>query len=152
MTGQGRERTREKGAWGARILPLLPGDIKVENLGGGFYQLDFPPITQIIGLVTTNHEIPFPHKIAALYIKHTDAVGADESTDALDFTAKFALRPGIEPFSMAAFAASTNPDEGFSFTNDESVRNACRYEFETTDVDAGNLVFITMMVRALGEI
>ena len=139
-------------AWGAHILPLLPGNIRTENLGGGFYQLDFPSITQAAALTTTNHVIPFPHKIAALYIKHTDAAGVDESTDTLTFSAKFALRPGIEAFSMSSFSLSTNPDELFTFTGDEAVRNACRYEFETTDVDAGNLVFITMIVRALGEI
>jgi hypothetical protein len=139
-------------AWGGKVLPLLPGDIKTENLGGGFYQLDFPVITQVAGLVTTNHEVPFPHKIAALYVKHTDSAGVDESTDTLTFSAKFGLRPGVDAFSMAAFNLSTNPDEAFSFTGDEAVRNACRYEFKTTDVDAGNLVYVTMMVRALGEI
>ena len=139
-------------AWGGKVLPLLPGDIKTENLGGGFYQLDFPSIIQVAGLVTSNFEIPFPHKIAALYIKHTDSASVDESTDTLTFSAKFALRPGIEAFSMSSFSLSTNPDEAFTFTGDEAVRNACRYEFETTDVDAGNLVFISMIVRALGEI
>ena len=140
------------GAWGARILPLLPGGIVAENLGGGFYQLDFPSITQAAGLVTTNFEIPFPHKIAALYIKHTDAAGADESTDTLTFSAKFGLRSGIAPFSMSSFSLSTNPDEAFLFPGSEAVRNACLYEFVTTDVDAGNFVYISMIVQALGDI
>ncbi len=140
------------GAWGARILPLLPGGIVAENLGGGFYQLDFPTITQIVGAVTTNHEIPFPHRVVALYVKHTDAAGADESTDALDFSAKFGLRSGISPFSMASFSGSTSPDESFTFTGSEAARNACLYEFVTTDVDAGNFVLISMIVQSLGEI
>jgi len=139
-------------AWGGKVLPLLPGGIKTENLGGGFYQLDFPPITQIVGLVTSNFEIPFPHVIAALYIKHTDSAGADESTDALTFSAKFGLRAEVQPFSMSAFNLSTNPDELFTFTGDQAARNACLYEFLTTDVDAGNLVYISMIVKALGVI
>ena len=139
-------------AWGARILPLLPGNIVAENLGGGYYQLDFPPITQIAGLVTTDHILPFPHRIVSLHVKHTDSTGANESTDTLTFAAKFALRRGIDFTSMASFSLSTNPDESFLFAGDEAARNACAYEFETTDVDAGNLVYITMIVRVLGKI
>jgi len=141
-----------RSAWGARILPLLPGGIKAENLGGGYYQLDFPVITDINGVVTTNHEIPFPHQIIALYIKHTDPNGADESTDALSFSAKFGLRLEVQPFSMSSFSLSTSPDESFLFPGSEAVRNACLLEFKTTEAVADNLVYITMIVRALGEI
>lgn len=140
------------GAWGAQILPLLPGGIAVENLGGGFYQLDFPKITDFNGTVTTNHEIPFPHKIVALYVKHTDPAGVDESTDTLTFSAKFGLRANIQPFSMAAFSLSTSPDEHFTFTGNEAARNACLYEFQTTETVADNLVYISIILQALGEI
>jgi len=147
-----QERTRTRSAWGARVLPLLPGDIKAENLGGGFYQLDFPVIVDAAATVTTNHEIPFPHRIYALYIKHTDANGVDESTDTLTFSAKFGLRQEVQPFSMAAFSLSTNPDEAFLFPGSEAVRNACLYEFKTTETVPNNLVYISMIVEALGEI
>jgi len=143
---------RKGSAWGARILPLLPGDIVAENLGGGFYQLDFPFITDINGTVTSNFEVPFPHKIAALYIKHTDPNGDDESTDSLTFSAKFGLKAGIQPFSMASFNLSTNPDEHFTFQGNEAARNACLYTFETTETVADNLVYVSMIVQALGEI
>jgi len=135
-------------------LPLLPGDIKAENLGGGFYQLDFPVIVDINGTVTTTREIPFPHQITALYVKHTDANGVDESTDTLTFAAKFALRPEIQPFAMAAFSLSTAPDNSFLFPGSEAVRNACLYQFETTAVAAGvgNLTFISMIIKTLGDI
>lgn len=139
-------------AWGARVLPLLPGDIVAENLGGGFYQLEFPPILQTGGADVTVFEIPFPHRILALYIKHTDANKADESTDTLTFAAKFGLRQGIDFFSMASFSLSTNPDEAFLFSGDEAARNACTYEFTTTDAAANNFAVITMIVQALGEI
>lgn len=150
MKEEGEDRQRSP--WGARILPLLPGDIKVETLGGGFYQLDFPPITDINGTVTTNHMVPFPHRILSMYIKHTDAVSLDESTDALTFSAKFGLRAGIQPFSMAAFSGSTDPDEAFLFKGDEAARNACFYEFKTTETVADNLVYLSMIVQALGEV
>jgi len=147
-----QERARIRSAWGARVLPLLPGNIKAENLGGGIYQLDFPKITDINGTVTTNFEIPFPHQIIALYTKHTDANGTDESTDTLTFSAKFGLRLEVQPFSMAAFSLSTSPDEAFLFPGSEAVRNACLYEFKTTETVADNLVYITMIVKALGGI
>jgi hypothetical protein len=133
-------------------LPLLQGNIKAENLGGGFYQLDFPAITDTNGTVTTNHEIPFPHRIYALYIKHTDPNGADESTDTLTFSAKFGLRQEVQPFSMSAFSLSTKPDEAFLFPGSEAIRNACSYEFKTTETVDNNLVYISMIVQVLGEI
>ncbi len=123
-----------------------------ENLGGGFYQLDFPAITQVAGATETVFNIPFPHKVCAIHVKHTDAASADESTDALSFAAKFGLRREVDFFSMAAFNLSTNPDETFLFSQVEAVRNAAMYEFTTTDVGAGNLVYISMIVQALGEI
>lgn len=147
-----QERMRTQSAWGARILPLLPGDIKAENLGSGFYQLDFPVMTQIVGTVTANHELPFPHRILALYIKHTDDAGADETTDALDFSAKFGLRREVQPFALSAFSGSTSADEAFLFPGSEAVKNACLYEFKTTDVDADNRVYISMIVQVLGDI
>lgn len=152
MSGQERNRERTRSAWGAQVLPLLPGNIKVENLGGGYYQLNFPAIPQVVGAVTTTHYIPFPHRVLSMYIKHTDSASVDESTDTLTFAAKFGLRLEVDFFSMATFSLSTNPDEAFLFHGDEATRNACNYEFTTTDVDAGNLVYITVILQALGGI
>lgn len=136
--------------WGARILPLLPGDIKVDNMGGGFYQVDFPRIAQTGANVVTDHMVPFPHRIVGLYIKQVDAALDDAvAGDTLTFSAKFRLRD-IFNFAMAAFV-SDNPDEAFLFRSDEGVHNACSYEFNT-NATAGHFVYITIFLQALGEI
>lgn len=138
------------GAWGAKVLPLLPGDIIVANMGGGFYQLDFPRIAQTGANIVTNHVIPFPHRVVGLYIKQVDAALADAVVgDTLTFSAKFRLR-GVFNFAMAAFV-SDNPDESFLFTSDQGAHNACVYEFNT-DALNGHFVYITMFAQALGDI
>lgn len=141
---------KDRSAWGANILPLLPGAIKVTNMGGGFYQLDFPAIAQTGANVKSTFVIPFPHILQALYVKQVDAnlvdaVGGDTQV----FSAKFLLRLSFQ-FALAAFTSDA-ADEVFLFEGSEGAHNATSYEFNT-NADNGHFVFITMMVQALGEI
>lgn len=137
-------------AWGAKVLPLLPGNIRVENLGSGFYQLDFPVIAQTGANVVTNHEIPFPFRLTGMYVKQVDAALADAvAGDTLTFSAKFRLRETFN-FAVAAFVSDA-PDEGFFFPSDEGARNACAWQFNT-DAKNGHFVYISMILQALGEI
>lgn len=134
--------------WGAKILPLLPGGIKVINMGGGYYQLDFPAITQTGANVVTTHIIPFPHKLISMFVKHVDSNLADAATS-LTFSAKFSLRDNLN-FALASFT-SVAPDELFAYNNVEGARNATTVQFNTNTTNT-HLVYISMIVQALGGI
>lgn len=135
-------------AWGGKVLPLLPGGIKVVNMGGGYYQLDFPVIPQTGANVVTDHVIPFPHKLISIFVKHVDANGADAATN-LIFSAKFSLRENLN-FALASFT-SVAPDELFAYNNVEGARNATTLRFNTNTTNL-HLVYISMIVQALGVI
>lgn len=135
-------------SWGGKVLPILPDDIKVVTLGGGFYQLDFPRIAQTGANVASSYAIPFPHILAGLFIKHVDANLADAATS-LIFKTKFALRENLN-FALASFT-SVAPDEAFLFRGNEGAKNSTNYFFDT-DTTNGHYVYISMIVQALGMI
>lgn len=135
-------------AWGGKVLPILPDDIKVITLGGGFYQLDFPRILQTAAVVTSSYAVPFPHILAGLFVKHVDASLAGVATS-LTFKAKFALRENLN-FALAAFT-SVSPDEAFLFRGNEGAKNATNYIFETNTTNT-HWVYISMVIQALGMI
>ena len=134
--------------WGGKILPLLPEDIRVTNMGGGFYQLDFPRIAQTGADVQSNYPVPFPHVIHAIFVKHVDANLANAAT-ALIFKVKFALRENLY-FALASFN-SVASDEAFMFPGSEGAKNATSYIFNTETTN-GHYVYISMIVQALGMI
>jgi len=134
--------------WGGKVLPLLPDNIKVVNLGGGFYQLDFEPILQTGANVVSYFAVPFPHKLHAMYVKHVDANLADAATS-LVFSGKYDFRNNLT-FSLASFT-SVAPDELFTFQSNEGARNAATYEFNTNTTNL-HWVYISMIVEALGGI
>lgn len=136
------------GAWGGLVRTGLPGDVKVLSLGGGFYQVDFPRILQTGASVISSYAIPFAHMIIAMLIKHVDANLADAAT-ALIFSSSFALRENLN-FALASFTSSA-PDEAFLYQGNEGAKNATNYIFDT-NTTAGHFVYISMVVRALGEI
>lgn len=156
MSGNVEERSGMSGAvpggglpaWGGKILPSLPDDIKVTTLGGGFYQLDFPRILQTGANVASSYPVPFPHIITGLFIKHVDANLADAATS-LTFDVKFALRENLN-FALSSFV-SVAPDEAFLFRGNEGAKNATNYFFNTNTTN-GHYVYISMVIQALGVI
>lgn len=138
----------ERKVWGAKILPLLPDDIKVVTLGGGFYQLDFPRIAQTGADVETILPVPFPHIIHGIFVKHVDANLADAVTS-LAFKIKFALRENLN-FALASFT-SVASDEAFTFRGSEGAKNSTRYTINTNTTN-GHFVYISMLIQSLGEI
>ena len=135
-------------AWGGKVLPILPDDIKVITLGGGFYQLDFPKVAQTGVNVASSYAIPFPHILAGVFIKHVDA-NLDDAATSLTFKAKFALRENLN-FALASFT-SVAPDEAFLFPGNGGAKNATNYFFDT-DTTNGHYVYVSMIVQALGMI
>lgn len=134
--------------WGGRILPLLPEDIKVTNMGGGFYQLDFPRIAQTGADIQSNYPVPFPHIIHAMFVKHVDA-NLDNAATSLTFKTKFALRENLY-FALAGFT-SVAADEAFTFTGNECAKNATSYIFNTNTTN-GHYVYVSMIIQSVGEI
>lgn len=135
-------------SWGGKVLPILPADIKVITLGGGFYQLDFPRVLQTGANVASSYAVPFPHILVGVFVKHVDANLADAATS-LTFDVKFALRENLN-FALASFT-SVAPDEAFLFRGAEGAKNATNYFFNTNTTN-GHYVYISMVLQALGGI
>lgn len=136
-------------AWGGQVLPLLSQGVQVENLGNGFYKLDFPRITQTGAKVSIYYAVPFPHKFISLFLKHVDINLAD-SIDAFTFALKKELRDNLF-FTLISFAASVAADELSLWGMNSEVHSACQYLFET-NTTATDFIYPSMIIQRIGEL
>ena len=123
-------------ALGVAPLPVIPG-ANIRFLGHGHFSVTLDVIAQTGADVTTLLDIPFPHELTTILVKHTDANRAD-STDAKTVT--FNHRYDNLWFNIWKINAGVAPDTYGKFTETFKLPGQYQIVSNTTNLD---LLFIT---------
>ena len=138
-------------AWGGVVLPTLPtidGVINLKNIGEKLYYVHIPRIPQTGTTVTKSYSIPFSHALIGVYVKHVTGALVDATTS-LDFELKFILRENLQ-FTIAKFS-SVEADNHLIGDKDTGSKFPTSYIFNTVAA-AGNFVYVSLLVKAIGVI
>lgn len=123
-------------ASGVAPLPTIPG-ANIRFLGHGHFSVTLNVIPQTGADVTTILDIPFPHELTTIIVKHTDGSNVD-SNDAE--TIVFNHRYGNLWFNVWTINAGTASDTYGKFTDMFKLPGQYQIVSNTTNLD---LLYIT---------
>ena len=129
-------------ASGVAPLPEIPG-AKLRFLGHGHFQVTLDVIAQTGADVTTLINIPFPHELTTITVKHTDGSNVD-SNDAE--TVKFNKRQGNLWFNFWTITAGIASSTLGKFTDSYVLPGQYQIVSNTTNLD---LLYITFEVYVM---
>ena len=131
-------------ASGVAPLANIPG-AALRFLGHGHFEVTLDVIPQTGADVTTVLDIPFPHALTTIIVKHTDANGVD-STDAK--TVAFNHRYGNLWFNVWTIAAGIAPDTYGKFTEMYKLPGQYQIVSNTTNLDLLHITFELYVMQA----
>ena len=124
-------------ASGVAPLPSIPG-ANIRFLGHGHFSVTLDVISQTGADVTTLLNIPFPHELTTITVKHTTAAGVDSNNAE---TVTFNHRYGNLWFNVWTINAGTASDIYGKFTDMFKLPGQYQIISNTTNLDLLHIVF-----------